>query len=160
MVRKIDIKEVKEICDIYNFYVENTAITFEEQLVSAEDMAGRIKEITAELPWLVFTENTGVVGFAYASKWKSRCAYKYSVETTVYLKQSSFGRGIGTKLYKRLLSELKEHCYHTAIAGIALPNDASIALHEKLGFKKVAHFKETGFKFDKWIDAGYWQLIL
>jgi len=107
----------------------------------------------------VYSEGNKTLGYAYASKWKSRCAYKYSVETTVYLRPEVKGQGIGSKLYKELLTQLKEKNIHAAIGGIALPNDASIALHEKLGFKKIGQFKEVGYKFDKWIDVGYWELI-
>jgi phosphinothricin acetyltransferase len=108
----------------------------------------------------VWVEDQVVQGFAYASKWKGRCAYRYSVESTAYLADCSTGRGIGTRLYEALFTELRKSKMHVVMAGIALPNDASIALHEKLGFEKVAHFREVGWKFGKWIDVGYWQLLL
>ena len=91
-------------------------------------------------------------------QWKARSAYRFSVESTVYIDQNSIGNGIGSLLYKELLSNLKNSRIHSVIGGIALPNPSSIALHEKYGFKKVAQFKEVGIKFDKWIDVGYWQL--
>ncbi len=99
-------------------------------------------------------------GYAYASEWKSRCAYRYSVETTVYLHPDARGKGIGTLLYQELIRKLSKLELHAAIGGIALPNDASVALHEKIGFKKAAHFKQVGYKFNKWVDVGYWELIL
>jgi len=101
-----------------------------------------------------------LLGYCYASKWKGRCAYRYSVESTVYLSPDATGKGIGSKLYGTLLAELRQRQFHTVIGGIALPNPASVALHEKLGFEKVAQFRQVGNKFGRWIDVGYWQLLL
>jgi phosphinothricin acetyltransferase len=124
-------------------------------------MASRISEaLSANLPWLVAVEGDVVAGYAYASKWKGRCAYRYAVESTVYLDAKHHGQGIGKTLYVALIDELRERSMHTVIGGIALPNPASIALHERLGFENVARFKQVGFKQDRWIDVGYWQLML
>jgi phosphinothricin acetyltransferase len=123
-------------------------------------MEKRIAEITRSLPWLVCEEEKEIIGYAYASKWKGRCSYRFSVESSIYLKKDFIGTGAGTKLYQRLIEELKNKNLHAVIGGIALPNEKSQRLHEKLGFKKVAHFSEVGFKFGKWIDVGYWELIL
>ena len=109
-------------------------------------------------PLLVYVEKDFVLGYAYATRWKARPAYKYSAESSIYLATEVQGRGIGTQLYKGLLNELKHLGIHTVIGGIALPNEASIALHEKLGFVKAAHFKEVGFKHSRWVDVAYWQL--
>jgi phosphinothricin acetyltransferase len=114
----------------------------------------------ASLPWLVAEEDGTVVGYAYATKWRTRPAYRQSVEVTVYVASDRRRRGIGSVLYDSLLDELRDHGIHAAIGGIALPNPASVALQEKFGFEKVAHFAEVGFKFGKWIDVGYWQRIL
>jgi L-amino acid N-acyltransferase YncA len=160
MVRSATTEDAARICEIYNHYVLHSTITFEEQLVSVEEMKQRIGEVLTGLPWLVWVEDQVVQGFAYASKWKGRCAYRYSVESTAYLADGSTGRGIGTKLYEALFTALRQSKMHVVMGGIALPNDASIALHEKLGFEKVAHFREVGWKFDRWIDVGYWQLFL
>jgi len=100
------------------------------------------------------------MGYAYANKWKSRRAYKHSVESTIYIQSGELYKGIGTILYGELINRLKNLGFHSIIGGIAMPNEASINLHEKLGFEKVAHFKEVGFKFEKWIDVGYWELLL
>ena len=160
MIRNATIDDAKEICDIYNYYVENTTITFEEEAVSKIEMRERISAALPDLPWIVFIENDNISGYAYGNTWKSRCVYKYSVETTVYLDKNAVGKGIGHQLYKELLSRIKKQGYHAVIGAIALPNDASIALHERFGFEKTAHFKEVGYKFRKWIDVGYWQLII
>jgi phosphinothricin acetyltransferase len=149
------------ICAIYNTYVATTAITFEEEAVTERDMAQRIADVgAAGLPWLVLEVDGKLVGYAYATKWRVRTAYRHSVESTVYLDQAFAGRGLGRILYGALLEELRQRELHLVIGGIALPNDSSVGLHEKLGFRKVAHFTEVGMKFGRWIDVGYWELNL
>ncbi len=149
------------IARIYNYYIENTVITFEEEPVAPQVMAQRMADIrAANLPWLVAEIESAVVGYAYASKWKVRSAYRYSVETTIYLEQGREGRGIGKRLYAELLSLLRVRGIHVAIGGAALPNDASVALHENLGFERVATFHQVGFKHNRWVDVAYWQLVL
>jgi L-amino acid N-acyltransferase YncA len=160
MIRSVSSSDAEDICDIYNHYVKNSVITFEEIEVSLEDMRLRIAGVTAKLPWIVFCEKEKILGYAYAGEWKLRCAYKFSVETTVYLHSDATGKGIGTILYQELIERLTKLDLHVAIGGISLPNDGSIALHEKFGFEKIAHFKEVGYKFNKWVDVGYWELIL
>lgn len=160
MIRPVKHEDARQICDIYNYYVENTMITFEEENVSLIEMEKRINEKAFSLPWLVYEEDGQFLGYAYASKWQGRCAYRFSVESTVYVNNSARGKGVGSKLYKRLIDELSDKNVHAVIAAIALPNERSQKLHEKFGFKKVAHFFEVGFKFDKWIDVGYWELLL
>jgi phosphinothricin acetyltransferase len=158
-IRSCEKKDIKSICSIYNYYIEYTVITFEEALVSHEDMAHRVAYYTQQFPWLVCEVNGDVVGYAYATKWQQRSAYKNSVEVTVYLRHGKSGQGYGQSLYKALLQSLSGNC-HAIVAGIALPNAGSIRLHEKFGFEKVAHFKEVGQKLGRWIDVGYWQKIM
>jgi phosphinothricin acetyltransferase len=160
MIRDITVKDASQICEIYNYYILNTIITFEESIVSEEEMKHRIEETIKKLPWIVFEKEDEILGYAYASEWKSRCAYKYSLESTVYLKNGSEANGIGSLLYDELIKKISAKKYHAIIGGISLPNEASIALHEKFGFEKIAHFKEVGYKFNSWIDVGYWELIL
>ena len=160
MIRSATPDDANAICHIYNHYVQNTITTFEEQPVLVKEMQRRILDVTNSLPWLVSEDNGKVIGYAYASKWKSRCAYRFSAESTVYLAPDATGRGTGSRLYEELIAELNLSSLHSIIGGIALPNPASIALHEKCGFRKVAHFKEVGWKFNQWVDVGYWELIL
>ena len=161
MIRDSVADDARSISRIYNHYVLNTTVTFEEAAVSAEEMTGRIGEVqSARLPWLVAEHDGEVVGYAYASKWRGRCAYRYSVECTVYVDPGFVGRKFGSKLYEQLFAHLRDGGMHVAIGGIALPNESSVALHEKFGMQKVAHFKEVGFKFAKWVDVGYWQATL
>jgi phosphinothricin acetyltransferase len=148
------------ICEIYNYFVRETVVTFEEQPVPEHEMAARIREISSSWPWLVWEEAGCIAGYAYATGWKERSAYRFSTESTVYVAPGLTGRGIGTRLYEALLAELRRRNVHCVIGGIALPNDASIALHEKLGFSKVGHIREVGWKFDRWVDVGYWELVL
>jgi phosphinothricin acetyltransferase len=160
MIRLATPDDAKDICTIYNTYIENTTISFEETPVSVEQMQQRINAIGESFPWLVYTIDQQVVGYAYASRWKARSAYRYSVESTIYLSEQITGQGIGSQLYQALIAELKQTKAHSVIACIALPNAASIALHERIGFEKVAHFKEVGRKFDRWIDVGFWERLL
>jgi L-amino acid N-acyltransferase YncA len=153
--------DAEVIARIYNYYIHHTVITFEEEAVSPLTMAARIAEVqNASLPWLVAELDGTVVGYAYANKWKVRSAYRYSVETTIYLEHGREGIGIGKRLYSELISLLRSRGIHVAIGGAALPNEASVALHEKLGFERVATFRQVGFKHDRWVDVAYWQLVL
>jgi len=159
MIRPALPADAQDIARIYNYYILNSVISFEEQVVTAQAMVERLNEVgAASLPWIVVERSGSVVGFAYASRWKDRSAYHYSVESTIYLESAVLGAGYGTQLYQSLLTELRRKEVHTVIGGVALPNPASIRLHEKLGFRKVAHFKEVGLKFGRWVDVGYWQL--
>jgi len=158
MIRLASTSDAAAICEIYNYYVLNTCITFEETAVPEAEMAARISDTLSAFPWLIWEESGVVVGYAYASKWKSRGAYRYSAESTVYLRHNVTGRGIGRKLYEQLVDDVRKLGMHCVIGGIALPNDASQRLHETLGFRKVAHFEQVGWKFKKWIDVGYWEL--
>lgn len=161
MIRPALHSDAAAVAGIYNHYIMNTVVTFEEEAIDATEMSGRMAEVAGnKLPWLVCEENGQVLGYAYASKWKSRCSYRYSVETTIYLDQTATGRGLGTKLYAALIADLKKTKIHAIIGGVALPNAGSVALHEKIGFEKIAQFKEVGWKFDQWIDVGYWELLI
>ncbi len=161
MIRPVKRQDAQALADIYNHYVKNTVITFEEDCINNNEMIKRIEKITnLDLPWLVIEENDVLLGYAYATPWKARSAYRFSVEATVYLTPKEQGKGLGTDLYQALISELKQKSIHSVLGGITLPNPASVALHEKLGMTKVAHFHQVGRKFDQWLDTGYWQLTL
>lgn len=157
MIRTATTADAQAICDIYNPYVEKTVITFEEVPVDAATMAQRIADIGQRHMWYVAEEAGRVVGYAYAGPWRPRTAYRHAVETSVYLAADATGRGLGRALYATVLDALPRQGFRCAMGGIALPNDASVALHEAMGFVKVAHFKDVGFKFGRWIDVGYWQ---
>lgn len=161
MIRDALPKDIDSITSIYNYYVSNTTVTFEEEPVTSSEFQGRVhKSNTANLPWIVLEIKGSIVGYAYATKWKERSAYRFSVETSVYLKHNQQGNGYGTLLYIELITRLDLLGINSVIGGITLPNIASVALHEKLGMEKVAHFYKVGFKFGKWLDVGYWQLSI
>lgn len=160
-IRPATSADAARIVAIYNRYVADTTISFEEQPVPEAEMAERIRDVAdAGLPWLVAVHEDEPVGYAYATKWRARPAYRYAVESTVYLADGASGRGWGALLVGRLLDRLRAAGLRTVIAGIAQPNARSVALHERLGFRKVAHFADVGYKFGRWIDVGYWQLSL
>lgn len=160
MIRTADSRDARSVAAIYNHYIEQTVITFEEAPVADGEMARRIESVGARYPWLVSEGDDGVDGYAYAAAWQTRSAYRYTVETTIYCDHERLGVGVGRELYTALLDDLRQRELHSAIAGIALPNDASVALHEKLGYRKIAEFHEVGFKLGRWIDVGYWELLL
>jgi L-amino acid N-acyltransferase YncA len=153
--------DAARICAIYNHYVMATTVSFEEDPVDEQQMAQRIADVgAAGLPWLVLEVDGELAGYAYATKWRVRPAYRHSVESSIYLDRAFAGRGFGRMLYGALLDALRGRGLHLVIGGIAQPNDASAALHEALGFRKVAHFSEVGKKFGRWVDVGYWELRL
>lgn len=160
VIRAATSADAQSIANIYNHYVETTHISFEESPVSMQEMAQRIAQVQAALPWLVASSHDQLLGYAYATPWRARSAYRFSAETSVYVSHAHHGKGMGRCLYAALLSELPKRGIKNVIGGIAQPNQASVALHEKLGFKKVAHFSRVGFKFDQWVDVAYWQLEL
>jgi L-amino acid N-acyltransferase YncA len=160
MIRACHSSDASRICEVYNHYVRETVVTFEDEPVSEAEMAQRIADVTQRYPWLVWEQGGVAVAYAYATPWKARSAYRFSVETTVYVAPGFARRGLGTALYQALIAELKSRNVHCVVGGIALPNDASIALHEKLGFSKIGQFEEVGWKLGRWIDVGYWELVL
>ena len=161
MIRDARSEDAEAIASIYNYYVVQTPVTFEEEPVTASQMAVRIDDVIAtSLPWIVLERDSIIVGYAYATKWKARSAYRFSVESTVYLARHAVGQGLGTYLYQALIDRLRALNINTVVGGITLPNPASVALHEKVGMRKVAQFERIGYKFSAWRDVGYWQMCL
>lgn len=161
MIRNATPADAAAIADLYAHYVDETVITFELDPVSAAEIARRIAAVQdADLPWLVTEEGGEVVGFAYAAPYRPRAAYLHSVELTIYLLRGVEGRGLGGALFRELLARLRQLPVHLALSLIALPNDASVAMHERLGFTFAGTFTEVGRKFDRWVDVGHWQLVL
>ncbi|MBA3692565.1 MAG: N-acetyltransferase [Acidobacteria bacterium] len=158
-IRRANSDNAGQIAEIYNFYILNTHHTFETEPLSAEEMRERVAEICENYPYLVAEENGEILGYVYATQFKLRQAYKHSVEASIYVKNQAKQKGIGSKLYEKLLAELAETDVHAIIAGISLPNEASVKFHEKLGYEKVAHFKEVGYKLGRWVDVGFWEML-
>lgn len=161
MIRPVQLADADQIAAIYDYYVTETVITFEEDRVSGQQFQQRIqKTLDAAMPWLVAEVEGQIAGYAYAGQWRERVAYKHTVESAIYVSQTQTGQGIGTSLYSALLAELEKLDIHCVLGGIALPNPASVQLHQRLGFEKVAHHREVGRKFEEWIDVGFWQIQL
>jgi phosphinothricin acetyltransferase len=160
-VRRVTESDAAAVAAIYNHYVQHSVVTFEEEPVAPAEMARRIQAVAAaSLPWLVAEEDGHVRAYSYATRWKERSAYRFSVEITLYVAHDHPRRGIGSLLYSELFPALEARGVHVALAGIALPNDASVAIHERFGMRKVAHLEEVGFKRGRWVDVGYWQRTL
>lgn len=160
MVRQFTIDDIPALLDIYNHYVSNTVVTFDIEPLSISTFEAKVNRINAEYPFFVFEDNQGILGFAYASRFRPKPAYNFTVESTVYVKQDAHGKGIGSRLYEALLTALQQTDTHTVIGALTIPNEASVKLHEKFGFKEVALLKEVGLKFGKWHDVGMYQLKL
>jgi phosphinothricin acetyltransferase len=160
MIRTVKPGDAAAIANIYNYYVKNTAITFEEIPVSINEMGERIRAVVSKYPWLVWEEDGEVTGYAYVSAWKERISFRFSAEVSIYIRKESQGKGVGRELFGRLLDAARKTNIHALVSGITLPNEASVALHEKFGFTLIARFNEIGYKLDRWLDVGYWELIL
>lgn len=158
IIRKVKPEDAPQIAEIYNYYIKNTHHTFETEPLSLEETEERLKKISTFYPYLVAEEDGEILGYAHAARFKLRQAYQHTAEVMIYVKNEAKKRGVGTNLYMDLFNLLEETDIHVMIAGIALPNDSSVKFHETLGFTKVAHFKEIGYKLGRWFDVGYWQL--
>jgi phosphinothricin acetyltransferase len=145
------------VAAIYAPYVLETAISFETSPPSAAEMAGRISSTLETHPFLVFDPSDGVVGYAYASAHRERAAYRWSVDLAVYVDRQAHRRGVGRALYAHLFELLARQGYHSAFAGIALPNPKSVSLHEAMGFVHLGTYARVGFKHGAWHDVGWWQ---
>ncbi|HEM3624676.1 TPA: N-acetyltransferase [Streptococcus suis] len=159
-IRNAQAEDAANLVAIYAPYVEKTAITFETQVPAVEDFANRIEKTLKKFPYLVAVEEGKIVGYAYASTYYARAAYDWTVELSVYVQKEARGKGIGNLLYTVLEEELTARGFKNFLACIALPNPASIALHEKRGYQQVAHFKKVGYKFGTWHDIVWLQKSL
>jgi L-amino acid N-acyltransferase YncA len=144
---------------IYAPMVRDTAVSFEQSPPDAAEFTRRMSA-RPRLPWLVAESSAGVVGYAYAVRHRERAAYRWAVDGSVYVEPSHHGRGVGRMLYERLIDEVRALGYVNLFAGIALPNDASVALHEAVGFRPVGVYRNVGFKHGSWRDVGWWQRTL
>lgn len=162
MLRSAEPRDAEALAAIYNHYVSHTLATFEEVPVPASEMGARVEAvIAAGRPWIVLENARGELeGYACARPWKPRSAYARTVETSIYVRHDGLRRGAGRALYSSLLATLAASDVHVVIGGIALPNEASVALHERLGFRYAGRFREVGFKLGRWVDVGYWELTL
>jgi phosphinothricin acetyltransferase len=157
-IRQVDLNsDIEQMTEIYNYYIENTPQTFETEPIDAEQMRKRVSETAENYPFLVAEEENQILGYAYASRFKLDQEYAYSASVAIYVRAGETSKGIGTQLYMALFEKLSSTDFHTIVAAISLPNEAGVRFHEKLGFKKVAHFYQIGYKLGRWVDVGYWQ---
>ncbi|MFH1109530.1 MAG: arsinothricin resistance N-acetyltransferase ArsN1 family B [Planctomycetota bacterium] len=158
-MRLATVGDAQQVQSIYAPIVEGSAVSFELEPPSVEEMRRRIETTLLTLPWLV-CEGDGVIGYAYAGVFRSRPAYQWTVEVSVYAHAAHRGKGVARALYTSLFECLRVQGYRTALAGIALPNAASVALHERLGFRLIGVFHNVGYKLGAWHDVGWWELAL
>lgn len=159
-IRTATIADARAIQAIYAPMVCDTAISFELVPPTIDEMAGRIEATLLTYPYLVAEVDGEVVGYAYASQHRSREAYQWSVDVTVYVSPTAHRQGIGRAMYQKLLPILERQGFHAAYAGIALPNPASVGLHQALGFSHIGTYPEVGFKHGQWHSVGYWRKAL
>jgi L-amino acid N-acyltransferase YncA len=159
-IRMATVEDAAPIAAIYAPFVRDTSVSFEMVPPSASEMAERMTKTLAIAPYLVSETDDRIDGYAYAGQWRTRAAYQWTTEVSVYLDSRAHGRGIGTSLYRVLLDLLRVQGYRMALGGVTLPNAASVALHAKFGFQSVATYRAVGFKFGAWHDVGWWQLDL
>jgi len=152
--------DTEAISAIYNHYVATSHATFELKPIDPDEMGRRVIDTVSQgYPFLVCHDQDQVLGYAYGRPFRPRPGYRHAVEVAVYVHPDHQGKGIGKRLYDQLLPTLFTNGAHSLIATIALPNEASVRMHENFGFVKSGHFREVGRKFDRWIDVGYWQFL-
>jgi phosphinothricin acetyltransferase len=159
-IRVAKSSDAEMIAAIYAPIVRDTTISFEVEPPTPQEMAQRIAKTLQTHPWLVAEREEQIIGYAYAGTHRDRAAYRWSVDVSAYVAEGARGQGVGRALYERLIAILKAQGFHSAYAGIALPNAASVGLHEAVGFKPLGIYKEVGFKHGEWRDAGWWRLAL
>jgi len=155
-IRPVTVYDTDQILNIYRHYILKTTITFEELVPSAGEFRRRIESISAEYPYIVSEDDETITGFAYATRFRDRSAYRWLVEVAIYVDVQCQGKGAGRKLLSELLTLLDGLGYYDAYAVITLPNDRSIVLFESFGFSKQTVLKQAGYKHNRWVDAGIW----
>ena len=159
-IRLISAADIQEVLNIYAPFVLNTAITFEYEVPTIAEFRERVHTITSEFPWLICVVNGKIAGYTYANRFRHRTAYQWSVESAIYISPQTQSKGIGKALYATLFDLLRLQGYVNVYAGTCIPNDKSVALHRKMGFKEIGTFSKIGYKHCKWHDTLWFQLNL
>lgn len=159
-IRETNEHDFEAIAALTNTFIRDTAVHFSYELVTAAELAHQWREGRERYPWLTAETGGRFAGFAKAGVWRARTAYSWTTETSIYMEPHARGNGRGKRLYAALLDELRKRGFHSAIGGATLPNDASVRLHESLGFTYMGAAREAGHKLGKWHDVGFWQLML
>lgn len=161
LIRPAESGDFDAIAALTNIFVRETAIHFGYDEVTADELRGAWEKSREKFPFLVALDGAGAfAGYAKASTWRERAAYQWTAELGIYVVPAKHRSGVGRGLYAVLIEDCRRLGFHTLIGGITLPNEASVRLHESLGFRKIAHFTEVGWKFGRWHDVGMWQLAL
>lgn len=156
-IRAVNLNDAPAISEIINYYISETNYLLDLSPTTKEQVENKIREITESYPFIIGEDQQGLIGFAHGYCYNAKAGYKTTAGTTIYLLPKAQGKGFGTRLYKGLINSLPLYDIKVAIGGITSGNQSSIALHKKLGFKKVAHFEKVAFKFDEWLDVEFWQ---
>lgn len=152
--------DARDILEIYGPYIVNTSFTFETEIPSVSAFAQRIETYLQNWPWLVYEAEGKMAGYAYASRYRERAGYQWCVESSIYIHDDFQKAGIGKRLYTALFEILKQQGFNNVYAVINLPNEKSVAFHEKAGFHYFATYEKVGYKLGKWKNVGWWQLVL
>ena len=159
-IRSATLDDAEQILKIYAPYITDATTSFELTVPTLDEFKDRMTKIMSRYPFLVAEAEGEIAGYAYGCEHRARKAYQWSAECSVYISENHQRQGLGRKLYTQLFTQMKELGIANVFGGVTLPNDASVALHESMGFKKVGVYKNIGFKFDQWWDVGWWQLEL
>lgn len=160
-IRPVEPGDFAAIAALTNEFIRGTAIHFGYEEVTAEELRRAWEKSRSRYPYFVAVDEAGgLVGYAKAGVWRERAAYQWTAETTVYVAPAMHRRGVGRALYSALIEECRRRGFHSVMGGITLPNEASVRLHESLGFRKIGHHAQVGWKFGRWHDTGLWQLML
>jgi phosphinothricin acetyltransferase len=161
IIREVQLSDAYRIAEIYNYYIENTIVTFEETKISEEAMSQKMQNILSKAyPFIVCEEEDQIIGYAYISTWRYHSAYNITLETSIYFDTHFTGKGLGSALYSELIKSAKAINIHSLIGVMSLPNESSRRLHEKMGFRRVGNVKEAGNKLGRLIDVEFWQKII
>jgi phosphinothricin acetyltransferase len=160
IIRKVSLSDAKRIMEIYNHYILNTVLTFETEVLAEEQVKKRILKYAGSYPWFVAESDSKVIGYAYASEFVERGAYKYTSEVTIFIDKEYTKGGCGKALLGQLIEDMKASGFAALISIIAVPNAASVKLHKFFGFENVGLLKKVGYKLGSWIDVEYWELVL
>lgn len=159
-VRPVNAGDFDAVAALTNHFIVNTAIHFSTERVTPDGLRAAWESSRRRYPFLVAVDEHGFAGYAKAGVWRERAAYQWTPEVGIYIEERTRGRGVGKTLYRALLDEMKARGFRSAVAGITLPNEPSIRLHERVGFIKCGHVRDAGFKLGAWHDVGFWQAVL
>ena len=159
-IRLAQVQDASSIIEIYGPIIQNSTTSFELDIPGKEEMAGRIQHTLTNFPWLVMTYDQDIMGYAYAGAHRSRRAYRWSTELSVYVHPNYYRRQVGSRLYSSLMAILTLQGYRNFLAGVTLPNDRSIQFHQSIGFTPIGTYRKVGYKFGSWHDVTWMELAV